>query len=208
MFFRSFHPLRPKPLTITSHSLLDPAYSEIGPLTCVGMTGGWASYSWPPALALLSALITFLLDFAAERYVETKYGISNMGETNVENLITADAGGAATQDHGPAHAHDLDMNRSRSHSQAFVNRADEKDAKFATDDASTDADSIVVANAFRTQIAAFLVLEFGVIFHSVIIGLALGSAGSEFGILYPVIVFVSPLSQSHASYSLSSPLTT
>ena len=102
-------------LTITFHSLLDPAYSEIGPLTCVGMTGGWASYSWPPALALLSALITFLLDFAAERYVETKYGLNNMGETNVENLITTNVGGNATQVHAPAHAHDLDMTRTRSH---------------------------------------------------------------------------------------------
>jgi len=25
--------------------LLDPAYGEIGPNTCVGMTGGWAEYS-------------------------------------------------------------------------------------------------------------------------------------------------------------------
>jgi len=25
--------------------LLDPAYGEIGPQTCVGMTGGWAQYS-------------------------------------------------------------------------------------------------------------------------------------------------------------------
>lgn len=26
--------------------LLDPAYGEIGPNTCVGMTGHWADYSW------------------------------------------------------------------------------------------------------------------------------------------------------------------
>lgn len=43
--------------------------------------------------------------------------------------------------------------------------------------------------SFRQQIAAFLILEFGVIFHSVIIGLDLGSAGSEFSTLYPVLVF-------------------
>jgi zinc transporter 1/2/3 len=34
-----------------------------------------------------------------------------------------------------------------------------------------------------------LILEFGVIFHSVIIGLTLGTAGAEFGSLYAVIVF-------------------
>ena len=43
--------------------------------------------------------------------------------------------------------------------------------------------------AFKQQIAAFLILEFGVIFHSVIIGLNLGVVGDEFSTLYPVIVF-------------------
>ena len=43
--------------------------------------------------------------------------------------------------------------------------------------------------SYRQQIAAFLILEFGVIFHSVIIGLNLGTTGSEFSTLYPVLVF-------------------
>lgn len=42
--------------------------------------------------------------------------------------------------------------------------------------------------SFRQQISAFLILEFGIIFHSVIIGLTLGTAGDEFSTLYPVIV--------------------
>ena len=48
--------------------LLDPAYSEIGPNTCVGMTGGCAQYSWCPAILLTSIMFIFLLDFAADRY--------------------------------------------------------------------------------------------------------------------------------------------
>ncbi|MBH1945656.1 ZIP family metal transporter, partial [Erythrobacter sp. YJ-T3-07] len=43
--------------------------------------------------------------------------------------------------------------------------------------------------AFQVQIASFLILEFGVIFHSVIIGLILGVVGDEFSTLYPVLVF-------------------
>jgi zinc transporter 1/2/3 len=42
---------------------------------------------------------------------------------------------------------------------------------------------------FRQQIAVFLILEFGVLFHSVIIGLTLESSGPELSVLYPVIVF-------------------
>jgi hypothetical protein len=42
---------------------------------------------------------------------------------------------------------------------------------------------------FRRQVAAFLVLEFGVIFHSVIIGLNLATTGAKFKVLFPIIVF-------------------
>lgn len=75
----------------------------------------------------------------------------------------------------------------------------------------TSDDTLVAENGFRMQISAFLVslanlsnivasshtdistsqvLEFGVLFHSVIIGLALGTAGrSDFNSLFPVLVF-------------------
>src|SRR5690349_2827979 len=55
--------------------LLDPAYSEIGPQTCVGMTDNRENYSWPPAIALTSVTLISLLDFGAEWYVEQKYGL-------------------------------------------------------------------------------------------------------------------------------------
>jgi zinc transporter 1/2/3 len=42
---------------------------------------------------------------------------------------------------------------------------------------------------FAQRIGAFLVLEFGIIFHSFIIGLNLGVVGDEFSTLYPVLVF-------------------
>lgn len=49
--------------------------------------------------------------------------------------------------------------------------------------------STVEYRSYRQQIAAFLILELGVIFHSVIIGLNLGVVGKGFGTLYAVIVF-------------------
>ncbi|EHA24914.1 hypothetical protein ASPNIDRAFT_40838 [Aspergillus niger ATCC 1015] len=50
-------------------------------------------------------------------------------------------------------------------------------------------DEIESERSFRKDIAAFLILEFGIIFHSVIIGLNLGVTGDEFTTLYPVLVF-------------------
>jgi zinc transporter 1/2/3 len=61
--------------------------------------------------------------------------------------------------------------------------------EYHTEEKAWVSDATEIERAFRQQIAAFLILEFGVIFHSVIIGLNLGVVGDEFSTLYPVIVF-------------------
>jgi solute carrier family 39 (zinc transporter), member 1/2/3 len=61
--------------------------------------------------------------------------------------------------------------------------------KFIEEFSNTEEDAAARERSFRQQIVAFLILEFGVIFHSVIIGLNLGVVGSEFSRLYPVLVF-------------------
>ena len=76
--------------------LLDPAYSEIGPQTCVGMTGGWATYPWCSGIVLTSVMLIFLLDFGAERYVEIKYGVKS--ETDIQETVTGDRGESSVTD--------------------------------------------------------------------------------------------------------------
>jgi zinc transporter 1/2/3 len=61
--------------------------------------------------------------------------------------------------------------------------------KTTTTTTSSTTMSSSSSRSFEEQIAAFLILELGVIFHSVIIGLNLGVAGTEFRTLYPVLVF-------------------
>lgn len=169
--------------TLITQSLLDPAYSEIGPDTCVGMKSGWSEYSWVPAIVLTSVMIIFVMDLAAERYVESKYGLPH-GHVDVQGIVTNDG------------AH-------RSHQ--YLHTADQRDnldvlvqqAQNSTRPKDSDNEKVMEAKvlelaeerSFQTQIAAFLILEFGVIFHSVIIGLNLGTAGDEFSTLYPVLVF-------------------
>lgn len=169
--------------------LLDPAYEAIGPASCVGMTGGWAEYTWPPCLALIMVMFTFLLDFTAEWYVDKKYKLNHGHGDNVEDTITT--GG---------HADTADKAASTTQSHQFLHSADQDGTPAAVAaPAGSSSDSIDAEKAeygttfddfaFREQIAAFLILEFGVIFHSVIIGLNLGVVGAEFTTLYPVIVF-------------------
>ncbi|KAL2213307.1 zinc transporter protein [Sarocladium strictum] len=169
--------------------LLDPAYDEIGPASCVGLTGGWAGYSWPPAICMSAALITFLLDFGAEYYVQTRYGLPHCNHAEVEDTITT---GNNEVSHQALHSGDVDREE-----RAVSNRkGSSKDERSYSgyDDMSElkhlTGDSEATELAFKTQIAAFLILEFGVLFHSVFIGLNLGVAGrDDFDTLFPVLVF-------------------
>lgn len=146
--------------------LLDPAYQEIGPQTCVGQTGGWAGYSWPPAIVLGSVLVIFLVDFGAERYVEMKYGVRS--EQGIQPSVPT-----VGNPHGE-HA-EPDAQGSLQVYPASMEVTYEK----GFHQYDPEADSAARKQSFRQQIAAFLVLDFGVIFHSVIIGLNLGVAGSD-----------------------------
>lgn len=166
--------------------LLDPAYDEIGPASCVGMTGHWADYSWCPAIVLTSLMMVFLVDFGAERYVEKKYGICR---DDPEPLMATggELNQAQHQNHPSLHRSNSNSN-SHTHSTSSATDTKHKHPK-ETDPEAQSLEKGQLDHSFRRQIAAFLVLEFGVIFHSVIIGLNLGVTGSEFATLYPVLIF-------------------
>lgn len=160
--------------------LLDPAYSEIGGQSCVGMTGNWAVYSWCPAIVLLSVFIIFLIDVVSDVYVERKYGISDScghgGNDEMMNAVVRNGSEAGVVHNHAGHEDSPDLE---------LTKDDLKSSSGSISDNST----VVNEKDFRSQIAAFLVLEFGIIFHSVMIGLNLGSVGEEFTTLYPVLVF-------------------
>jgi zinc transporter 1/2/3 len=188
--------------------LLDPAYGEIGPNTCVGMTGNWAGYSWPPAIAMSSVMMIFLLDFLAKYYVERKYGTPHGGSVKrpeIEDIITdgdkanGGPGPAPVLDaHGPhqyLHSADLNPKPAAHLSQdntaiAHIERGNQgQNSLKLAELAQPLGDSKATDQAFKQQIASFLILESGIIIHSVIIGLNLGVVGQEFFVLYPVLIF-------------------
>ena len=156
--------------------LLDPAYDAIGPHSCVGMTGGWAEYSWCPAIVLTSVMVIFLVDFAAHRYVEVKYGIHS--EQDVQAAVTDLMDDSNALDGGPC------SQKSRTHQLSEIDVCEKQILEHVS-----VVESAARQQSFEEQIAAFLILEFGVIFHSVIIGLNLGVVGSEFITLYVVVIF-------------------
>lgn len=160
--------------------LMDPAYSAIGPNSCVGGWGNWQQYSWPPALMLGLVFMIFLIELASEVYVDRKYGNQVSKEPNVEKLVTGAANGGNVHSHG-GHAHDSDPEN--------IPKKAKGEGYDYEEDSLPDNESFSELS-FRKQIAAFLMLEIGVIFHSIIIGLNLGSSSyEEFKTLYIVLVF-------------------
>ncbi|SCU78648.1 LAFA_0A07712g1_1 [Lachancea sp. 'fantastica'] len=162
--------------------LLDPAYGEIGPSTCVGRNGHWADYSWCPAIVLITVFVVFLVDLFSDVFVQRKFGVThNHGGDNIEDTIVK-----ANINNANAHTHLADL-EGDNHMHAGLPDSDEKSKK--SYDVVSDASTELTLQSFESQIAAFLVLEFGVIFHSVMIGLNLGTTDDEFSSLYPVLVF-------------------
>lgn len=152
--------------------LMDPAYGEIGGNTCVGMTGNWAIYSWCPAIILASAIFIFLVDVVSGVYVERKYNVMHSHEDNVEDLIVR----KDVQDPTPVQFESGKLEN------LLIDKYNINESSHSVSNSEISAD-------FEAQFGAFLILEFGIIFHSVMIGLNLGSTGDEFKILYIVLVF-------------------
>ncbi|KAG0680714.1 high-affinity Zn(2+) transporter zrt1 [Pichia californica] len=165
--------------------LMDPAYGEIGSLSCVGGWGNWSIYSWVPALILASVFGIFLVDIASEVYVERKFGYTGIEEPDIQQMITSKD--KKNENEFPNVDWDLSEHQLTSDDQQSdldLNK---------TESAVEKAESINSASSiyeFKQQFAAFLILEFGIIFHSVIIGLNLGSCSyDDFKTLYIVLVF-------------------
>jgi solute carrier family 39 (zinc transporter), member 1/2/3 len=154
------------------------------------MTGAWSSYSYVAGIVLCSVMLVFLLDFGAERYVEVKYGYEH-SHPDVEGLVAR--GGQSHKSHQALHSSDqqdpVSAMREDKAVTDSINKLDKSSAVNDLEKLGLETTSTTEERSFQQQIAAFLILEFGVIFHSVIIGLNLGTAGSEFSTLYPVLVF-------------------
>ncbi|KAI5305249.1 low-affinity phosphate transporter [Ascosphaera pollenicola] len=193
--------------------LMDPAYESIGPKTCIGLSSGWDSYSWCSAIILCSCIFVFLLDFSAELYVEHKYGVHKDEDAATHFMAKQDnvpmvEGVAHTQAHKGGHCTPLqedietgnlqfakplqyandEQNQENTDEQNQENS--DKPWQLTMGEAALAQETTARAErSFRQQIAAFLILEFGIIFHSIIIGLNLGVSGHEFYTLFPVLVF-------------------
>ncbi|SCU77452.1 LANO_0A00408g1_1 [Lachancea nothofagi CBS 11611] len=160
--------------------LMEHSYMSIGSNSCVGMTGHWADYTWCSGIVLTTLFVIFLVDLLSDVYVERRFGVSHAQADHIEAAITAraNAGNVAPP------VNDLESSYKRDGAADSITKSSAEHS-----DLASGVSSEIGVKPFESQLGAFLVMEFGIIFHSVMIGLDLGTTGSEFSVLYPVIVF-------------------
>ncbi|WWD22091.1 hypothetical protein CI109_106580 [Kwoniella shandongensis] len=182
--------------------LLAPAWDE---LTSECLTGAWTDYDWTPAIAMASVYGIFFAEVAAYRIGSRK--LEALG------LNYSSHGHDETDAHAHNHNHEppLDVDTSAPETQGHVHPSVSRHA-----DRETDLDRQLVAAGTNekfgrksdlesgsdvetvnqlpsdaeaaAQLIAVGVLEFGVVLHSVIIGLTL-AVNDDFIVLFIVIIF-------------------
>ena len=126
--------------------------------------------------------------------IETAPGASNRRKSSVRR-----ASHTPGEDH-LSHVHDHVDNPNEPNLASTTNATGDAIAPYKDKDNAIDkTDSLYDDNGspgnltsiedYRAQMTAIFILEFGVIFHSIFVGLTLAVAGSEFNTLYVVLVF-------------------
>lgn len=150
--------------------LLAPAFEELGS-ECLG--DGWKTYPWASAITMMSMFALFLTELFAFR----------IGTAKLEALKV---------NYDP-HGHDLAQAGHHSAHGPEAERIQPQTKEKETDSSDVEAhDEHARAREFYSttmaQIIGVSILEFGVIFHSVLIGLTL-AVDKDFKVLFIVLVF-------------------
>ncbi|KAI9672413.1 MAG: hypothetical protein M1829_004492 [Trizodia sp. TS-e1964] len=138
------------------------------------LTGPITDYDWVAGICLMTIFAMFFVELMAMRYASFPAHIHNhphnepipskMEETSAPEPVVAPA-----NTHVPGNDH---LGHVRDH--VDVEMASQQN---------------LVPEGYAAQMTAIFILEFGVIFHSIFIGLTLAVSGSEFTTLYVVLVF-------------------
>lgn len=148
--------------------LLAPAEAA---LTNPCLTGPITQYSWVEGIILMTIIVMFFVELMVMRYsFPDGHGHSLDHHSEVEvDMSAANANPANGKGHIPGEDH-------LSHTREHRDLESANPADMSMED-------------YAGQLTAIFILEFGIIFHSVFIGLTLAVAGNDFVTLYIVLVF-------------------
>ncbi|KAI9810196.1 MAG: hypothetical protein M1827_006642 [Pycnora praestabilis] len=144
------------------------------------LKGPITDYDWVEGIALMTIFVLFFVELMAMRYAtfaedhsDTRAHSHTHSDNRAHEHDQSDASFKIVENHEHGHTPGDDhLGHSREH----------------TDPEATDHHDKPVEN-YAAQMTAMFILEFGVIFHSIFVGLTLAVSGAEFNTLYVVLVF-------------------
>ncbi|CBX95093.1 hypothetical protein IAQ61_009800 [Plenodomus lingam] len=165
-------------------------------LTNPCLTGVIVSYPWVEGIALMVIFVMFFIELMTMRYAT--FGSSNdHAQEHKEHKLEAphtqavSAGTQSTTDLSNRKSQDPEaaVPTANPHLRGEDHLGHQRDH---VDNSDVDSDWETrgfVPETYSAQLTSVFILEFGVIFHSVFVGLTLAVAGAEFITLYIVLVF-------------------
>ncbi|KAL8661735.1 MAG: hypothetical protein Q9168_008355 [Polycauliona sp. 1 TL-2023] len=138
------------------------------------LTGPITEYDWVEGIALMTIFVLFFTELMAMRFATFDHDPSTENELEHQSppgskLDGRSSGGSNGHTPGQDHlGHNREHVPSEDHDYSMSRKKHED---------------------YAAQMTAIFILEFGVIFHSIFIGLTLAVAGEEFKTLYVVLVF-------------------
>ncbi|KAK7544322.1 low-affinity zinc ion transporter-like protein [Phyllosticta citribraziliensis] len=170
--------------------LLEPA---VDALTNECLTGPITEYAWAEGIALMTIFVIFFVELMVMRYAhfgehshddleKHRERANSPSVTRVDKEHEIAVANPRKSDHSD---HDHSHSAIPGHDHNGHQREHTANEDFPD---SWEADGLV-PETYSAQLTAIFILEFGVIFHSIFIGLTLAVSGAEFITLYIVLVF-------------------
>jgi solute carrier family 39 (zinc transporter), member 1/2/3 len=158
------------------------------------LTGPITEYSWTEGIVLMTIVVMFFVELMVMRYsFPDGHGHGHSHDHANETPSYSDSGSesnshALSQSTVPVNGVLAAPNKETEHipgNDHLSHTRDHRDIESSAD----SKDPLMSTEDYAAQLAAVFILEFGIIFHSVFIGLTLAVSGSDFVTLYIVLVF-------------------
>ena len=156
------------------------------------LTGPITGYGWAEGIILMTVVVLFFVELLVMRFSRFNdeghhddhkdEHLRDGGESSSASPPSSSAAAAAAPDHGTETKNNSNI-PGEDHLGHTLEHAD-------VEANSSNPNNIVVEmEDYSAQLTSVFILEFGIIFHSVFIGLTLAVSGDEFITLYIVLVF-------------------
>jgi zinc transporter 1/2/3 len=158
------------------------------------LTGPITSYSWAEGIILMTIFVLFFIELMVMRYgnfeheheQEHEHGHNEPSHADLDTLSEDEISTMGGKAMSPGLESSVAM-RTRSRSTHAPGEDHLGHAREHTD--IEEVDNPFSLEDYKAQMTAIFILEFGIIFHSVFIGLTLAVAGKEFNTLFIVLIF-------------------